>query len=171
MTIDNAKVNSTALGYAQTSGYQSITAAVTHQLSFNTTGTATINAAAGLNPLTTAYYTVFYSNDKSTVVVQDYRPAPQSNLATVRFINLATANLSLDIGLANSATRLVTGLPYKTCTGFTTVAPGATFSLYLAGGSAVLLNMPAVLAANNTYTIYIAGSTPSALDFQTITQN
>lgn len=167
---DNHKVSTSALAYTQSTAYIDVKAG-SHQLQFKSSANATVNSSATLNAASGKYYSVFYTDDKSTVTTTDDHTAPQTGKARVRFINLSSAlNAAVDFGITGS-TKLVTNLAYKTASAYNDINAATKFSLYLAGSSTVKLDIPATIEAGHIYTIYISGATLATVHYNVLVQD
>ncbi len=168
--VDNNKVNGSAMAYTQSSTYAAIKAG-DHQVQFKNSGTATVNSAGTLSTSGTNYYSVFYTDDKTTVTTTDDHSAPKSNKARVRFINLSSAlNSSVDFGVA-TGNKIASGLAYRAASAYYDIDAATTFSLYAAGSTTVLLNIPATIQVGHIYTIYISGATTATLSYHLLVQD
>jgi hypothetical protein len=167
---DNNKVNTSALAYSQSTAYIDVKAG-NHQLQFKSSANATVNSSATLNAGSGKYYSVFYTDDKSTVTTTDDHTAPQTGKARVRFINLSSAlNAAVDFGITGGS-KVVTSLAYKTASAYNDVSAATKFSLYLAGSSTVKLDIPATIEAGHIYTIYISGATVATIHYNVLVQD
>jgi len=167
---DNNKLTTTALPYTASTEYVDVKAG-THQLSFKSTGTGAVSSSAALTAAAGKYYTAFYVDDKSTLVIPDDRTTPDSAKARIRFVNLSSGiNSAVDIGITDSA-KMVSGLAYKTASAYSSVNANTRFSLYLAGAPTVALSIPLTVEATRVYTVYISGATPATLTYHVLIQN
>jgi len=167
---DNNKVNNSALAYSQSTAYVKVNAG-SHQLQFKTSGSATVNSSASLNTENGKYYSVFYTDDKSTVTVTDDHTAPKSGKARVRFINLSSAlNAAIDFGVTGG-NKLISGLAYRAASAYNEIDAATKFSLYLAGSSDIKLDIPVTIEAGHIYTIYISGATTATLHYNLLVQD
>jgi hypothetical protein len=171
--LDNVKVNSSAVAYAQNTDYMSAVAG-SHTAKFANSGSTTANVSFSLALKASGYYTVYYtSNDttKSAVVTQDRTTSAVTGKAKVRFVLLSSAAASaVDFGISN-ASKLVTNLAYKVVSDYYTVDANTAFSLYAAGSQSVLLNIPTSVQSGKIYTVYISGSTALTLSSRVIAEN
>lgn len=167
--VDNDKINANAMAYTQSTAYTSVKAG-DHQIQFKTNNSATVNSTASLSPNAGEYYSVFYLDDKTTVTAKDDQTAPQSGKARVRFINLSLALTSnVDFGIA-TGNKIASGLARKVASAYYEVDAASAFSLYSAGSTSVLLNIPVTLQAGRIYTIYISGSTQATITYHLLVQ-
>lgn len=167
---DNNKVNSSALAYTQSTAYIKV-AAGNHNLQFKSSANASVNSSATLNAQSGKYYSVFYTDDKSTVTVTDDHTAPQSGKARVRFINLSSAlNSAVDFGVSGG-NKLITTLAYRAASAYAEVDAATKFSLYIAGSTTVKLDMPVTISAGHIYTIYISGATAATIHYNVLVQD
>ncbi len=167
---DNNKLNSSALAYTQATAYVAVKAG-DHQVQFRTSGTATVNSSSTISTEGNNYYTVFYTEDKSTVTTKDEHTAPSSGKARVRFVNLsAAANSGVDFGLA-TGNKIVSGLAYKAASAYYDIDAATTFSLYASGSATAMLSIPATIQAGHIYTIYISGATQATITYHVLVQN
>lgn len=166
---DNSKISASAIAYTQSTAYLAVKAG-DRQVQFKTAATATVNSSATVSTVGNNYYTVFYTEDKSTVTTHDEHAAP-SGKARVRFINLSSAvNSSVDFGLT-AGNKLASGLAYKAASAYYDVDAASSFSLYAAGSSTVLLSIPATIQVGRIYTIYVSGATQATLSYHVLVQN
>jgi hypothetical protein len=122
-------------------------------------------------PVGNNYYTVFYTDDKSTVTTHDEHTAPPSGKARVRFINLSSAVASnVDFGLT-TGNKIVSGLAYKAASAYYNVDAATTFSLYASGSTTAMLSIPATIQAGHIYTIYISGATQATVTYHVLVQD
>jgi len=172
--LDNVKLNSSAVAYAQTADYMSAMAG-NHNAKFTNSGSATANVGFSVSLQASNYYTIYYtSNDttKSAFVTHDNATAaPATGKAKVRFVQLSTAAASaVDFGVA-SATKLVTNLAYKIISDYYEVDANTTFSLYASGSQNVLLSIPTSVQSGKIYTVYVSGATALTLSAHVIAEN
>jgi hypothetical protein len=168
--VDNSKLNGAAMAYTQNSNYK-IVGTGNHQIQFRTSATATVNSSFSQSFSSSKYYSVFYLNDKSSVITEDDRTVPQSGKARVRFINLSPAlNSSVDLAITDGS-KLIEGLAYKAVSAYNDVDPATTFTLSASDSSSIVLNIPGVVQAGRIYTIYISGSTSATVSYHVIVQN
>ncbi|MCC8427064.1 DUF4397 domain-containing protein [Mucilaginibacter sp. UR6-11] len=159
--VDNTKENTSALAYNQSTDYFSVTS-VDHPAVIKTSASGVNVTSFNISPQPGAYYSVFYFNG-FTVAYQDDVTAPQSGKARVRFINLNVGLTSdVDFGIAGGV-KLVNGLTSKLNSNYIDVNPGTTFSLYTAGSTTELLNIPTSIQAGHIYTIYLSGAVQASL--------
>ncbi|MFD2144594.1 hypothetical protein [Mucilaginibacter antarcticus] len=86
----------------------------------------------------------------------------------MRFINLSSVlTTNVDFGVA-AGTKLVTGLGRKAASAYYEINAATAFSLYLAGSTSVLLNIPVTIQAGHIYTVYVSGSTGATLSYHLI---
>lgn len=172
--LDNVKVNSSAVAYAQNTGYLSA-AAGNHNAKFTNSGSATANVAFSVSLQASNYYTIYYTtNDttKSAFVTHDNATAaPSTGKAKVRFVQLSSATAStVDFGIASS-TWLATNLAYKVISDYYEVDANTSFALYASGSQTVLLSIPTSVQAGKIYTVYISGATALTLSAHVIAEN
>jgi hypothetical protein len=168
--VDNNKASSSAMAYTQASAYATVKAG-DHQVQFRNTGTTTVNSSVSLSTSGANYYSVFYTDDKSTVTTTDDHSAPKANKARVRFINLSSAvNSSVDFGIG-TGNKIVTGLAYRAASAYYDIDAATTFSLYAAGSSTVMLNIPATIQVGHIYTIFISGATTATVSYHVLVQD
>ncbi|HEY9532912.1 MAG TPA: DUF4397 domain-containing protein [Mucilaginibacter sp.] len=167
---DNKKVNSSALAYTQSTAYVNVKAG-NHNLQFKSNSSATVNSSTTLNTQAGKYYSVFYTDDKSTVTATDDHTAPKSGKARVRFINLSSALTSaVDFGVTGG-NKMITSLAYRSASAYSDVDAATKFSLYAAGTSTVVLNIPVTIEAGHIYTIYISGATQATIQYHVLMQD
>ena len=163
------QVNQSALAYSQSTAYVEVKAG-SRALKFRSTGTTTVNSTSSLNTSAGNYYSVFYLDDKTTATYQDDQTTPQSGKARIRFINLSSAvNSNVDFGLS-AGNKLVTALANKVASAYYEVDAATSFSLYAAGSSTVMLNIPVTIQAGRIYTVYVSGATQLTLSYHLIVQ-
>jgi hypothetical protein len=167
---DNKKVNTSALAYTQSTAYVNVKAG-NHTLQFKSNVSATVNSSTTLNTQAGKYYSVFYTDDKSTVTTTDDHTAPKSGKARVRFINLSSAlNSAIDFGITGG-NKVITNLAYKTASAYSDIDAATKFSLYLAGTNTVSLDIPVTIEAGHIYTIYISGATQATIHYHVLVQD
>jgi len=172
--LDNTKVNSSAVAYAQNTDYLSAMAG-SHNGKFTNSGSATANVAFSVSLQASNYYTIYYtSNDttKSALVTHDDTTAtPSTGKAKVRFVQLSSAAASaVDFGITSSS-KLVTNLAYKAVSTYYEVDANTSFSLYASGSQTVLLSIPTSVQAGKIYTVYVSGATALTLSAHVIAEN
>lgn len=174
--LDNAKINSSAVAYGQSTAYINGYPG-SHNAYFSNTGTNVANVSFSANFALGGYYSVYYTggataSSNSYVAVQDDNTAPASGKAKVRFIHLASAAATTAVDFGISATnKLATGLAYKTASAYYTVDAATTFFLYASGSTTATLNIPVTIQAGKIYTIYVSGSTTATLSYHIVAQN
>jgi hypothetical protein len=155
--VDNTKINNTALVYNQSTSYFAVTS-TDHPAIIKSSASGVNAAAFNIRPLPDAYYSVFYVG-AFTVSYQDDVTAPQTGKARVRFVNLnLDLTADIDFGITGGA-KIITGLANKLNSAYVEVNPGTTFSLYTAGSTTELLNIPTTIQAGHIYTVYLSGTT------------
>jgi len=172
--LDNVKLNSSAVAYAQNTDYLSAMAG-SHNAKFTNSGSATANVAFSVSLQASNYYTIYYTtNDttKSAFVTHDNATAaPSTGKAKVRFVQLSSAAAStVDFGIASS-TKLATNLAYKVMSDYYEVDANTSFSLYASGSQSVLLSIPTSVQAGKIYTVYVSGATALTLSAHVIAEN
>jgi hypothetical protein len=168
--VDNNKINGAAMAYTQSTNYVLVSIG-NHQVQFRTPITATVNSSFSQSFSSNKYYSIFYINDKSSIVTEDDRTTPQPGKARVRFINLSPMlNSGIDFAITGGS-QLVEGLAYKAVSVYNDVDAATTFSLSVSGSNSVLLSIPGVVQAGRIYTIYISGNTLASVGYHVIVQN
>ncbi|MDF3078080.1 MAG: hypothetical protein K0S09_1969 [Sphingobacteriaceae bacterium] len=172
--LDDAKVNSQAVAYKQTNGYFDV-AAGNHKADFKTSGSASVNSTSNVNLQAGKYYTVYYTgttSSSSTLTTEDDLSAPAAGMAKVRFVHLSSAAASaIDIGVTG-ASKLATGLAYKTASAYYTVAPATSFQVFTAGSATSSLTLNSLgLQAGKIYTVYVTGSSTANISYNVIVNN
>jgi len=167
--IDNAKTNFT-LGYGVATDYFVIPA-ITHSFSFNASSTTNTNSTASLAFNDASYYTVYYTDDNSTIFVQDDHTAPQTGKCRVSFVNFSSGvTTSVDFGITGG-NKVISGLFNKNASGYYDIDAATTsFSLYSTSTGAVLLNIPVTLQAGHGYVVYVSGTTANNLNYHLLGQ-
>jgi hypothetical protein len=159
--VDNTKINNTALVYNQSTSYFAVTSTA-HPATIKSSASGANVTGFTITPMPNTYYSVFYFG-AFTVAYQDDVTAPQTGKARVRFINLNVGlTADVDFGITGGA-KIITGLVSKLNSDYVEINPGATFSLYTAGSTTELLNIPTTIQAGHIYTIYLSGDTQSSL--------
>lgn len=172
--LDDSKVSTSAIAYAQSSNYFS-TAAGSRQAKFTNAGSTTANTSFTMNLDGGKNYSVFFTggataSSNSYTVVEDDLSDPPAGKARVRFVHLASAvSTSVDFGL-NATTKLATNVAYKAASAYYAVDAATSFSVYAAGSSTVTLNIPTAIQAGKIYTIYLSGSTVATLKYNIVVQ-
>jgi hypothetical protein len=155
--VDNTKINNTALAYNQSTSYFAVTS-TDHPAIIKSSASGANAVAFHITPLPNAYYSVFYVDAFTASYPDDVTP-PQAGKARVRFINLnLDLTADIDFGITGGA-KIITGLVNKLSSAYVEVNPGTTFSLYTAGSTTELLNIPTTIQAGHIYTIYLSGTT------------
>jgi hypothetical protein len=165
--VDNIKINSTGIAYAQATGYLEVKTGG-HQLQVRSSVNAVSNAACTISVTGPSYYSVFFADDRSALLVDDIRTPPNAQQCRVRFVNLSSIIGKVDVGI-KGGTKIVIGLDYKTYSGYYDVNPGTAFFMYQGGSNVILKNIPVVLEAGHMYTIYFTGTSSSAVKYQLLT--
>ncbi len=167
--VNNVKMNASALAYSQNTGYLSVQDA--NNVQFRSAGTSNVSASSAVNFSTGRKYSVYLTDDASIVYQENDQTAPASGKARVRFINLSQALSSkADVSL-NAGAKIVSDLAYKAASAYNEVNAATTFSLYTAGSSSVLLNVPVTIQAGKIYTIYFSGTTTATVNYQVVVEN
>lgn len=171
--LDDVKLNSSAVAYAENSEYIK-TSAGNRKGAFKSSGSSTVNTSFDLSLKAGKYYSVYFASDASSstnYVVEDDMVAPAANKAKVRFVHLSSAAAN-KVDLAISAgTKIVTDLAYKAASAYSEVDANTTFLLYASGSSTVGLNLPTTVKAGKIYTIYVTGSTTATITYRVVAQN
>lgn len=174
MYLDNAKLNSSAIAYAQSSDYLTAKSG-SHAAKFTNSGSATANVSFNVSLQADSSYTIYYTSNGSTnssVVTTDNLTAPAANMAKVRFVNLSNAVTSnVDFGVS-ATSKLVTNLAARSVSAYSQVTAGTTFYLYSTGSINSMLTIPTTtLQAGKIYTVYISGSTTLDLTYNIVAEN
>lgn len=171
--LDNVKVNSSAVAYAQNSDYFNA-ASGNHTAKFTNSGSTTANASFSVALQASNYYTVYYTTDdttKSAFVTHDKITSAETGKVKVRFVQISSAVTSaVDFGISGS-TKLVSGLAYRTASDYYTVDANTTFALYASGSGTALLTIPTSVQSGKIYTVYISGATALTLSAHVIAEN
>ncbi len=167
--VDNIKVNSQALAYTQSTGYLEIKAAG-HQLQVKSSINSTLNNTSTFSVTAPFYYSIFYAEDKSMLEIEDTRTALKAGQCRIRFINLSTAIGIVDLGVTNG-TKFLNSLEYRTYSAYYEFNAGTTFTLYTAGSNVIIKDITVTLDSGHLYTIYLTGSSSSAVKYQLLTLN
>jgi hypothetical protein len=153
--VDNNKINSTALSYKQNTSYFSVSS-TDHPAIIKTSATGAAVVSFNLSPQPGIYYSIYYFGGL-TAAYQDDLTAPQTGKARVRFINLNQGVPgNVDLGITGGA-KLVTALIAAVNSTYLDVAPGASFSVYNAGTTTSLLDIPTSIEAGHIYTVFLSG--------------
>jgi hypothetical protein len=160
LLLDNQIVNSTPLGFPQSTGYLEVTPG-TRNVKVNASGTSTtvINADLTLND--GANYTVFAINTLANIeplVLVDDLTAPAAGNAHVRFVHLSPDAPAVDITLSDGSV-VFGNQSFRDATAFTPL-PAGTYPLQVrpAGLSAVVLDLGNVTFENGViYTVFAKG--------------
>ncbi len=167
--VNNVKMNSSALAYSQNTGYVNVQNATNVQ--FKSAGTSTVNATSNVNFAAGKKYSVYFTDDNAIVYQENDQTAPSSGKARVRFVNLSQAlSAKADVGL-NAGAKFISDLAYKAVSAYNEVNAATTFSLYSAGSTSVLLNLPVTIQAGKIYTIYFSGKTTATVNYQVVVEN
>jgi hypothetical protein len=155
--LNNAKVNSTAVAYTESSGYIT-TGSGTKTAEFRNTGSTTATASSSANLEANKYYT-FYFTGNSAAKTEDDMSAPPSGKAKVRYINLnSSANSNVDLSL--NGTSIASNIGYQSASSFSTVNAGShTIKVLAAGTNTLYFDLPVTLQAGKIYTIWASGNT------------
>ena len=166
--INDAKINSSAVGYLESTGYISTpNSGADRRIEFRNTGTTNVYESEDADLKQNAHYTVFLTGTGSSAdiqVAQDNLSAPSSGKAKVRFIHLST-KASENIDIYNGTTSKIVGNLERgdDVSDFQEVSAGVTgFGILPAGNTDItaVTNLSFnALEAGKTYTIIIYGST------------
>ncbi|MFI5157523.1 MAG: DUF4397 domain-containing protein [Sphingobacteriales bacterium] len=172
--LDNAKLNSSAVAYTQSSDYLTAKSG-SHTAKFTNSGSTTSNVSFNVSLKADSSYTIYYTANGSTtasVVTTDNLTAPAANMAKVRFVNLSNAVTSnVDFGVS-ATSKLVSNLAARTASAYSQIAAGTTFYLYSTGSANAMLTIPATtIQAGKIYTIYVSGSTTLNLTYNIVAEN
>jgi hypothetical protein len=153
--IDDTKKNTTALAFNQSTSYFSLKSGE-HTATIKVAASGVTTMGFNITATPNLYYSVFYF-EGAAVAYQDDQTAPANGKARVRFINLNVALLAnTDFGITGGS-KLVNALIARTNSDYYDVAPGATFSVYTAGTTTELINIPTTIQSGHIYTIYLSG--------------
>lgn len=160
LLVDDTKVNSAALLFAQNTGYLSLDAGK-RNVKVNVTGTKTTVIEADLTLEAGKAYSVFAVGKVANigaVVLSDDLSAPAKGKAHVRFVHLSPDAPAVDI-VAKGVGTVFSGKAFKEATSFTPVAAGTlTLEVKVASTGATALTVPNVtLEDGKIYTIYAKG--------------
>lgn len=160
LLVDNNKVNTQALTFPNNTGYLEVNSG-RRNIKVNASGTSTTVINADLDLVEGRNYSVFAANTLSSieaVVLEDNLTAPAAGKAHVRVVHLSPDAPAVNIGVQGLATNLFTNLAFKSGTAFTPVDAGTyTLEVKLASNNAVVLTVPATLAAGKIYTVFARG--------------
>lgn len=160
LLVDNNKVNTQALTFPNSTGYLAVNAG-TRNIKVNASGTSTTVINADLTLAENKNYSVFAANTLSSieaVVLEDNLATPAAGKAHVRVVHLSPDAPAVNIGVQGLATNLFTNLAFKSGTAFTPVDAGTyNLEVKLASNNAVVLTIPATLAAGKIYTVFARG--------------
>lgn len=160
--IGSTKKNTQPTGYTQSISYFSIDAGQTLPASIKVSSTGNTLVNMNLTPLPNVYYSIFYFGGLTTSYVDDLTTV--ANKARVRFINLNKGETgNLDYGINGAATPLATNLGPGFDSAYYSVAAGSTFSVYAAGTTTSLLDIPTTTEVGHVYTIFLSGETTTDL--------
>ncbi len=179
--LDNAKVNTEAVAYSQSTTYITTGAGNERKAEFRNVGSASANFSAYVNLSPNENYTFFYTgkvdgSGNSSAVFKDDRTAPSGNKAKVRFVNLAEGLASANL-LVTGGVVFATNVMFGNASNFSEVDPG-TFTLQtaLSTNTSTAVNLGSfTLQAGKIYTIYtsgsLTGSAQTAISAKLITHN
>ena len=160
LLVDNNKVNTQALTFPNNTGYLEVNSG-RRNIKVNASGTSTTVINADLDLVEGRNYSVFAANTLSSieaVVLEDNLTAPAAGKAHVRVVHLSPDAPAVNIGVQGLPTNLFTNLSFKNATAFTPVDAGSyTLEVKLASNNAVVLTVPATLAAAKIYTVFARG--------------
>ena len=160
LLVDNNKVNTQALTFPNNTGYLEVNSG-RRNIKVNASGTSTTVINADLDLVEGRNYSVFAANTLTSieaVVLEDNLTAPAAGKAHVRVVHLSPDAPAVNIGVQGLATNLFTNLAFKSGTAFTPVDAGTyTLEVKLASNNAVVLTVPATLAAGKIYTVFARG--------------
>lgn len=160
LLVDNNKVNTQALTFPNNTGYLEVNSG-RRNIKVNASGTSTTVINADLDLVEGRNYSVFAANTLTSieaVVLEDNLTAPAAGKAHVRVVHLSPDAPAVNIGVQGLATNLFTNLAFKSGTAFTPVDAGTyTLEVKLASNNAVILTVPATLAAGKIYTVFARG--------------
>ncbi|GAB3931168.1 DUF4397 domain-containing protein [Mucilaginibacter myungsuensis] len=172
--VGDVKLNTSAIAYAQNTGYLS-TNTGDKTAKFTNTGTTTANAQFSLKLEAGQYYSVFYTggasaSSSSYLVLTDEGVKPAADKIKVRFVNLTTGLASaLDLGIS-ATNKLATNIAAKTASAYYTLDATTQFNLYANASLDALLSIPVTTRPGSVYTIYVTGSSTTNLKLHLINQ-
>ncbi len=164
--IDNARVNSQAVAYTQSSGYFQIPAG-SKTAEIRLAGSAQVVNTVNLDLEEGKNYTIYVSGSSSTegsVVTNDNTSTPSDGQAKVRFVNLSSLVSSASVLLDNSSA-ISSNLLFGATSDFSTVAAGThTFKAYSSANANVNVTTSLNLQAGKVYTVYLTGTSSLSLN-------
>lgn len=167
--VSSAKKNTLPVPYGQSTDYFSVSTGTTLPASIKVNTTGVTLASLNLTPLPNAYYSIFYFGGITVAYIDDLSIA--AGKSRIRFINLNKGLTgSLDFGVKGAPTPLVTGLGAAFDSAYYSVTPGSTFSVYAAGTTSSILDIPTTTEAGHVYTIYLSGATTADLQANILLQ-
>jgi hypothetical protein len=178
LLVDNAKQNSAALTFPNSTGYLALNAG-TRNIKVNVAGTSTTVINADIDFVANKNYSLFAVDSVANlgaVLFEDDLTAPASGKAHVRFIHLSPNAPAVDVALTGGGAVF----PNFEFTEGSTFLPldAGTYSLEvrLAGTSTVVLPLPGIaLEAGKIYTVFakgfVGGTGTQALGAQIIVNN
>lgn len=167
--VNSAKKNTLPVPYMQSINYFSVSTGTTLPAAIKVNATGVTLASLNLSPLPNVYYSIFYFGGITVSYVDDLSIV--AGKSRIRFINLNKGLTgSLDFGVKGAPTPLVTGLNAAFDSPYYSVTPGATFSVYAAGTTNSILDIPTSTEAGHVYTIYLSGATTADLQANVLLQ-
>lgn len=166
--VGNTKQNTQPIAYTQSTAYFQVnTGQQSASIKVNATGSTL--TAFNITPTANAHYSIFYFGGYTSAYIDDL--STSTDKARVRFINL---NLGLtgnvDFGIKSAPEALATNLSPALNSAYYAVAAGSTFSVYSAGTTTSILDIPTTIGAGHVYTIYLSGSNTASLQATVLLQ-
>ncbi|MBX7225291.1 MAG: DUF4397 domain-containing protein [Chitinophagales bacterium] len=161
LLVDDAKVNSSALLFGQSTGYLDVPEG-TRNIKVNATGTSTTVINANLDLTGNSNYSIFAVDSLSkisAVVLTDDLTTPASGKAHLRFIHLSPNAPAVDVAADGAEVALISNKAFKEYTSFIPLDAGTyDLEVRVAGTSTVALDLdPVTLTAGKIYTVYAKG--------------
>ncbi|GAA4084910.1 DUF4397 domain-containing protein [Mucilaginibacter panaciglaebae] len=155
--VGSTKKNTLPLPYTQSTNYFSVDAGKQQSAAFKTSSTGNTLAGFQITPLPNVYYSIFRFGSNTVSYIDDVSIA--AGKARVRFINLNLDLVdNLDFGITGAGAPLTTGLSPALDSKYYSVAPGSSFSVYIAGTNTSMLDIPTSVEAGHVYTVYLSGT-------------
>lgn len=162
--LDNAKVNTEAVAYSQSTAYLTTGAGNGRKAEFKNSGSASVNFSGYVDLAPNENYTFFYTgkadgSGNSSAVFKDDKSSPSPNKAKLRFVNLAEGFASANL-LVTGGAAFASNVAFGTASNFSEVDPGTfTLQTVLSTSSSTSVNLGSfTLQAGKIYTIYTSGS-------------
>lgn len=168
------KINTTAIGYAETSDYLTLKAGAS-TVFFKSAIDQSVSATGNIGINTDVNYTVFYvKNGSGAGEITGYPESnaqPPTGKAGVRFVNLgATLTSTLTVGF-NTGEPLTTALSFGNSTNYAVIDPAVDLKFSTLGSTTSTVILGSSFQAGKLYTVWFDAVSPTTAQYHIVAQN